>query len=564
MIKQKTTNSNYTLYQLMLVYHMIALILVGADFFIIHQIPYVKAHRFIGVTTDMIVFCSMVGLAWFGIKRIKRKEAAILETAERYQSLYDNHPDSIISFSLDGEVLSANDGIESLLGLGCESSMLTSFIPMISPPDLLKALHHFQVASAGMPQNFEASFIHQNGFPIPSNVTFVPTKVDGQVVGVYAILKDLTEVKEQKKVIDKLYKQNQLILNSVSEGIYGIDMSGRTIFWNQAAEAITGWKVDEMLGRQIHNLIRPEKTDGTPYSREESPILNTVLNLDDPIMREDLFWRKDGTSFPVEYMSSPILEEKGHILGTVITFKDITELKKTQELLIKSDKLSAVGQLAAGVAHEIRNPLTALKGFLQLLKTNNTKEQYYIEIMQKELQRIEFIVNEFLFVSKPQATNFATRTIDAIVMSTIELLHPQALLENIQIEADIAPELPPVSCDERQIKQVFINILKNALESMEQGGKMRIQAAADPTQRNVLIRFIDQGCGIAPERLPKLGEPFYSTKEKGTGLGLMVCYRIIEAHGGMMEIRSKLEEGTTVEITLPSAQTKDNEGVFAS
>ena len=104
---------------------------------------------------------------------------------------------------------------------------------MINPPDLLKTLHHFQVASAGMPQNFEAAFIHQNGFPIHSNVTFVPTKVDEQIVGVYAILKDLTEVKEQKKEIDKLYKQNQLILNSVSEGIYGIDMSGRTIFWNQ-------------------------------------------------------------------------------------------------------------------------------------------------------------------------------------------------------------------------------------------------------------------------------------------------------------------------------------------
>lgn len=111
-------------------------------------------------------------------------------------------------------------------------------------------------------------------------------------------------------------------------------MSGRTIFWNQAAESITGWKVDEMLGRQIHNLIRPEKTDGTPFSREESPILTTILNRDAPIMKEDLFWRKDGTAFPVEFMSSPILEEKGHILGTVITFKDITALKRPRSCLL--------------------------------------------------------------------------------------------------------------------------------------------------------------------------------------------------------------------------------------
>ncbi|TXK71755.1 PAS domain S-box protein [Paenibacillus sp. N3.4] len=554
--QRKITTRQLTLFQLAIIYHIFAVALISVNFVYLHHLTYIQNNHYIGIAIDMIMIGFILGLGFMGIQYMKEREAGMKENAERYKSLYDNHPDSIISFSLDGEVLSSNHGLEGLLGLNRDASLLTSFIPMINPPDLLKALHHFQVASAGMPQNFEAAFVHHKGFPIQSNVTFVPTMVDGHIVGVYAILKDLTEVKEQKKEIDKLYKQNQLILNSVSEGIYGIDMSGRTIFWNQAAEGITGWKVDEMLGRQIHNLIRAEKGDGTLHSADESPILNTIMHREVTIVKEDLFWKKDGSSFPVEYMSSPMLEGKGQLLGTVITFKDITEQKKTQELLIKSDKLSAVGQLAAGVAHEIRNPLTALKGFLQLLKTSSAKEQYYIEIMQKELQRIEFIVNEFLFVSKPQAIHFETRTLDAIMTSTIELLQPQALLGNIEIEADLTPDLPPVSCDEHQLKQVFINILKNALESMSQGGIMRIEAKPINQGRNICIRFIDQGCGIAPERLPKLGEPFYSTKEKGTGLGLMVCYRIIEAHGGLMAIRSKLEEGTTVEITLPSIQSK--------
>ncbi|CAN7320208.1 PAS domain S-box protein [Paenibacillus sp. LjRoot153] len=524
----------------------------GINFFGLHHLSFFQHNRMASIVLDCSMFVVFMILALFVIRLLKRREIRISETAERYKSLFDNHPDSIISFSLDGEILSSNHGLESLLGLGEESSKSASFLPMIHPPDLLKTLHHFQVASEGMPQNFDASFLHQNGIPIPSNVTFVPTKVGNLIVGVYAILKDLTEIREQKKEIDKLYKQNQLILNSVSEGIYGFDTNGRTIFWNKAAEAITGWKVDEMLGRRIHNLIRPLHEDGTLVIREENTTVNTMLQREGAIMNEDLFWKKDGTSFPVEYMSSPMLDGGGQLLGTVITFSDITELKKTQELLIKSDKLSAVGQLAAGVAHEIRNPLTALKGFLKLLKTSSAKEQYYIEIMQKELQRIEFIVNEFLFVSKPQATHFVTSTLYTIIMSTVELLQPQALLSNIEIEAEVDSGLPPVTCDENQIKQVFINIMKNAIESMSQGGNLQIHAELKGSGNQILVRFVDQGCGIAPERLPKLGEPFYSTKEKGTGLGLMVCYRIIEAHGGFMKISSKLTEGTIVEITLPT------------
>ncbi|MFC5447526.1 PAS domain-containing sensor histidine kinase [Paenibacillus aestuarii] len=531
---------------------IVAFVLLLIDFLVLHRVDASTTFKYAVTAIDLLLTASILWLASYSLKQMKMKETQMAETVERFKSLYDNHPDSIISFSLDGEVLSSNHGLESLLGLSREDSLLTSFIPMIHPPDLLKALHHFQVASAGMPQHFEAAFVHKKGFPVLSHVTFVPTVVHGRIVGVYAILKDLTEVREQKKEIDKLHKQNQLILNSVSEGIYGIDRNGRTIFWNKAAEALTGWRVDEMLGKQIHHLFQDTYINNKESSGT-GEILNTVLSREVIIEKDGTFWRKDHSSFPVEYMCSPMLDNHGQLLGTVITFNDITEQKKTQELLIKSDKLSAVGQLAAGVAHEIRNPLTALKGFLQLLKTNSAKEKYYIEIMQKELQRIEFIVNEFLFVSKPQAIHFVPRRLEAIVTSTIDLLQPQALLGNIEIENELAPDLPLVSCDEHQLKQVFINVLKNALEAMTLGGVMRIEALVEPSGTDILIRFTDQGCGIAPERLPKLGEPFYSTKEKGTGLGLMVCYRIIEAHGGTMKIRSKLGEGTTVEITLPAS-----------
>ena len=245
------------------IYLVGTVMLFGVDLFYLHHLSYFQHNRMASVALDSGLFVVFMILAYLVMRLIKRREAIISESAERYKSLFDNHPDSIISFSLEGDILSSNHGLESLLGLGEESSKSASFLPMIHPPDLLKTLHHFQLAAEGMPQNFDAAFLHQKGFPIPSHVTFVPTKLGNQIVGVYAILKDLTEIREQKKEIDKLYKQNQLILNSVSEGIYGIDTNGRTIFWNKAAEAITGWKVDEMLGRRIHNLIRPVHSDGT-------------------------------------------------------------------------------------------------------------------------------------------------------------------------------------------------------------------------------------------------------------------------------------------------------------
>ncbi len=365
------------------------------------------------------------------------------------------------------------------------------------------------------------------------------------------------ETREQKQEIERLLRQNQLILNSVSEGIYGVDTEGITIFWNHSAEQMTGWYAEELLGREIDHIIHHTNSDGSPNPLKEGPIYQTIGDKEQKIIKGGLFWRKDGTRFPVEYTTSPIMDDDGHFHGAVITFTDISKQKKTEELMRKSEKLSAIGQLAAGVAHEIRNPLTSLKGFLKLLKTNSSKEQHYLEIMQQELGRIEFIVNEFLFVSKPQAIHFAPRSIDAILFSTIELMQPQTLLNNIIIHTDIPSMLPLILCDEHQLKQVFINIVKNASESMPDGGNINIEARHEARNKLLAIRFIDHGGGIAPDRLPKLGEPFYSTKEKGTGLGLMVSYRIIEAHRGTMNITSKLDKGTTVEILLPEIQIQD-------
>jgi signal transduction histidine kinase len=171
--------------------------------------------------------------------------------------------------------------------------------------------------------------------------------------------------------------------------------------------------------------------------------------------------------------------------------------------------------------------------------------------MLSELNRIEYIISEFLVLAKPQNVVYKERDVRPLLEHIIALAETHAIMHNVQIAAVYEKELPLVKCEENQLKQVFLNLLKNAVEAMSGGGEVRVEVRWEQ-QKNLLIRFVDQGCGIAEERIPKLGEPFYTTKEKGTGLGLMVSYKIIENHGGTINVISRERKGTTFEIRLPA------------
>ncbi|OAT73729.1 cache domain-containing protein [Parageobacillus thermoglucosidasius] len=233
----------------------------------------------------------------------------------------------------------------------------------------------------------------------------------------------------------------------------------------------------------------------------------------------------------------------------------IDSIQQSEELLRKSEKLAVVGELAAGVAHEIRNPLTSLKGFIQLLKEGE-RNQTYFDIIEAELERLNEIVDGFLLLGKPNATiKKAYSHVSEMLQHVMKLLEGQALLHHVTVQCFVDEQLPPLYCDENQLKQVFINIIKNAIEAMPNGGILRIEAK----QRldSILICIADEGCGIPKERMAKLGEPFYSTKEKGTGLGLMVSFKIVEAHGGKMNIYSEEGKGTTVCLLFPISSKRE-------
>lgn len=234
-----------------------------------------------------------------------------------------------------------------------------------------------------------------------------------------------------------------------------------------------------------------------------------------------------------------------------LIIQDVTLLKQSQAWLQKSDKLLALGELAAGIAHEIRNPLTCLKGFLQLMAANPGVNRTYSEIMLDEIERMNTIVNELLTLVKPQETVRERIFLICLLDTVITLLTPQALLHNVQIVTHYTKRINQlvIHGQANKIKQVFINLIKNAIEAMPKGGKIIV--LVDSKEDQVQVNVIDQGCGIPKDKLAKLGEAFYTSKENGTGLGLMVTKHIIEQHGGTIKFTSEVGKGTIVEVNFP-------------
>lgn len=236
---------------------------------------------------------------------------------------------------------------------------------------------------------------------------------------------------------------------------------------------------------------------------------------------------------------------------SLISFKDITEKLEMEEKLKKSDTLSVVGELAAGIAHEIRNPMTALKGFIQLLEDSiQENHSMYFNIISSELERIDSIINEFLILAKPQAVKFIRKDITEIMKETVDFLNAQAMLHNVQIQTFFDKELPFIFCEPNQMKKVFINLIKNAIEVMPKGGMITV-IMESTTDQTLHISIRDEGAGISKDKIKKLGQPFFTTKEKGTGLGLMVTYKIIEEHKGSIIVESEMGVGSIFHIYLP-------------
>ncbi|WP_053373299.1 ATP-binding protein [Paenibacillus sp. FJAT-27812] len=342
-------------------------------------------------------------------------------------------------------------------------------------------------------------------------------------------------------------------INHTSDAIHLNDLDGKIIQVNRAFELLFGYEEEEAIG-----LIYPTLPES--HRSEMRNMLNQLLAGKALPAQETMCVTKSGELIPVSVTISPIRDADGTIRAFASISRDMRSRNKMEELLRRSEKLTTVGQLAAGVAHEIRNPLTTLRGFLQLQQESKKLALSHVALMLSELDRINLIVGEFLILAKPQATRFVTKDIRDVLQDVIALMNSEALLHNIEFRISLTEHPCLISCEENQLKQVFINLLKNAIEAMPSGGEIHIQITHK--REHISIKITDEGMGIPEDMIPKIGDPFFTGKETGTGLGIMVSQRIINSHRGTMDIKSQVSVGTTIHVMLPALKETAENGIL--
>ncbi|MDP4099243.1 PAS domain S-box protein [Paenibacillus sp. P96] len=358
--------------------------------------------------------------------------------------------------------------------------------------------------------------------------------------------------------LEQMYEENRAVkehlesvINQTADAIHVTDTEDVVVRVNQAFEDLYGWHPQEVIGKRL-NLV-PEELKETYEDQRQRLLKGESIS-----STESVHLRKDGSRVEVSISIAPIHDEEKGIVGLISVTRDMTSRNRMEELLRRSEKLTTVGQLAAGVAHEIRNPLTTLRGFLQIQQQTGTLNVKHVDLMLSELDRINLIVGEFLILAKPQAVQFQRTDIRCILEDVISLLDSQAHLCGVEFHIQVTNQPTAVFCAENQLKQVFINLLKNAIEAMPNGGRISIELCL--YEENVKIVIKDEGTGMSPEVMAKLGEPFFTKKDAGTGLGLMVSQRIIQSHKGLLDMESIEGEGTTVTILLPWAACAKDAG----
>lgn len=402
-------------------------------------------------------------------------------------------------------------------------------------------------------KNYEVQFYKNDGSKLYARLSAALIKDDkGKIIGTIGICDDISE---HKKLVKKMRGQAQYLANIMADSadaIVSIDNDNIIKSWNKGAEQIFGYTSQEMIGHSFDRIVPKELMDKQELEKIKQEVYEKGFIRDYETYRI----RKDGRKIFVNITRTAIKDEKGDILGSSAIIRDITKMKELQRKLIYSEKLVAIGRLAAALAHEVKNPLAGISGAVQIIGETLPKKDSRQEIIKeilRQTKRLDNTINHLLLYSKPRPLNKVYYNIHNLLDKVLIVLQQEPQMQKVKIVRCYDEKFTKAYIDPQQMEQVFINLIINSLQAMPRGGKLTITTSQQKNKQ--LISLADTGVGIPAGMVIDIFKPFYTTKHRGTGLGLNISYNIVKSHGGTLKVKSELGKGSVFTIVLPSVNS---------
>ncbi|KEZ48612.1 PAS domain S-box protein [Metabacillus indicus] len=476
-------------------------------------------------------------------KKLLEKEHE--ETIKRFRLITENMRDIVGLLDEEGLFTYVSPSFKEVLGYGAEEVIGSSPFKFVHPEDREQIAGQFYtMVTENRQMTVEYRYLCKDQTYIWLESHGIPVQEQDELKHAIVVSRNITQRKMTEERLRKSESKYRIILEHSNDLICVVDLEGKYKYASPSYRKILGYEPEAMIGENVFKYIMESDHEQT------QDIMSTVFTTKEPVTLPYHKISRSGQAMLFEGRGMAVMNQKGEPESIVFISRDITEKRKVEEYIKNYEKLTVLGELAAGVAHEIRNPLTSIKGFFKLLteKNRDEEDQTYQNVIIDELSRIEQIVNEFMALARPQAIHLKERTnLVQLVKDTVILLNPEAALRDVRIETAFDAEESLIECERNQMKQVFINVMKNAIEAMSDGGTLKIRGCSIDGALYKLT-FEDNGAGIDEKRLKKLGTPFFTTKEKGIGLGLTISNKIITEHNGEFKMESEVGKGTKVTV----------------
>jgi PAS domain S-box-containing protein len=502
----------------------------------------------------------VVGRLWtFRDVTARVRDAESLEKSEEsYRTLIANIPDATWRADSLGIVHFVSPNIETILGYTaeeiCAPAGLQGWKDNVHPDDLERVTAAYAALfERRQSLDIEYRLQRKDGVWFWLHDRSLGTYERDSVTFADGVCRDVTRRKMAEAELLRVARERQVLIESTAQGIFAVDVRGICTMANRVAALLIGRSIDELVGSRIHELIHHHKKDGSKCSPDDCSILSTLVTQRPVRLDDEIFWRRDSSSFPVECTASPLIDD-GVLRGAVVTFSDATERRQMDRRLEQINHIDSLGRMAATIAHEFNNVLMGIQPFAEVIRRKTAKDatlQKAADHIINSVARGKTITQDILRISK--AAEPQTQSVELIpwlehLVSEIRVL----VGARVAVELDVPVwDTLFVRCDPSQMQQVLTNLALNARDAMAGEGTLRLVAK----RTGALVRMIvtDTGCGIPPETLPYIFEPLFTTKHSGTGLGLAVAQQIVIRNGGTIVVKSVVGEGTRFQIDLPSA-----------